>query len=134
MTDDTNDIPTRDARDESSASNDSTLTEAELKTRQQELQDYRRALEQELTIQSDKDPDNNYTNALEFFRKQIPIAAAQIAHLAQFSTSDSTRLAANKYMIEAVRRGFVESPEDPVADILKKIMKIPDSIPEEQTR
>lgn len=94
---------------------------------QRQLNEYQAALESEFA-ESQKEKSDNHgaeaiTNTLEYFEKHVPLACAQIIWLSQHSTSDSTRLSANKYVIDRVFKGFVESSTDPVTAILNKLLK-----------
>lgn len=98
------------------------LTPQQRASMEKELQAYQQALESEFNIAQEKHPEETVENTLNFFKGHVPMACAQIAWLMQNSTSDSTRLAAGKYIIDRVFKGMVDSPEDPVKDILSKLM------------
>lgn len=110
------DIPNDDS------SSDNELTPEKL---QQKLQDYQAALQQEFAESNREDQTGEHVvgNTLEYFQKNVPLACAQIVYLAQHSTSDATKLSAAKYVIDRVFKGFVDSPEDPVKQILKSLMQ-----------
>lgn len=89
---------------------------------QAELKRYQDAYKQEFDIAQAEKPENVIDNTLEFFQKNVSVAAAQIVWQAQNSTSDATRLAASKYIIERVFKGAVDSTNDPIREILKGLM------------
>lgn len=127
-TTETPDTDTSTEEDDSDDADPATSTAPTAESVQLQLQNYKKALEEELREKEADNAENAIGNVLEYFQKHMNEAAAQIVFLASNSTSDSTRLAANKYMIEVVRRGYAESPTDPVAAILKGLMTVPDPV------
>jgi len=90
---------------------------------QAELRRYQQAYKEEFDQAQEAHPEQTIDNTLEFFKNNVPMACAQIVWLMENSTSDSTRLASSKYVIDRVFKGMVDSPEDPVRDILAALMK-----------
>lgn len=100
----------------------SDMSEEDRETLNNELQKYQKALESEFETKQKEQPEHVVENTLEYFQGHVPNACAQIIFMMQHSTSDATRLAASKYVIDRVFKGMVDSPEDPVKEILKKLM------------
>lgn len=96
------------------------LTQAKL---QEKLRLYQQAYKEEFELAEKEHPEQTIENTLDYFKKNVPMACAQIVWLMENSTSDATRLAAGKYVIDRVFKGMVDSPEDPVRDILAALMK-----------
>jgi hypothetical protein len=98
-----------------------------LENLQAEMLKYQRAYREEMEAAARlaDDKETTFNSALEYFEKNVPLAAAQIIHLLQYSTSDSTRLGASKYVIECVRRGVVDDIQDPVSAILRELKANP---------
>jgi len=98
-----------------------------------ELRDYAKALRQEFARETEEenstrdleDPVSNvekYTR--QFFRQNLPDAAAQIVWLSCNSSSDSVRLRACQIIIkEALEDARQEG--DPIKDILNDLKKLP---------
>jgi hypothetical protein len=100
--------------------NDEQLDNEEMQRR---LHAYQQAIREEYeTSLEDKtvDPDLLQESTDTFFRKNVPLAAAQIAWLSQNSTNDSTRFVAAKYIVE---RGLksIKTPDDDLSKLLEKI-------------
>ena len=105
-------------------------SDAQLK---KELHDYAKALREEFAREQDQenstagltDPTSNaekYTR--QFFRQNLPDAAAQIVWLSCNSDSDSVRLRACQIIIkEALEDARAEG--DPIKDLLSDLKKIP---------
>lgn len=88
---------------------------------QAQLAAYRRALETEFQMaESVADTTAQEEATIEFFRKNVPVAAAQIVHQMQFASSDAVRLNAAKYLLDRVFKHEAETG-DPVNELLKKL-------------
>jgi hypothetical protein len=91
---------------------------------QAELASYRKALAEEFEASEKAAQGITRTQAekiaTDFFRKNLPMAAAQVVHLAQYSTSDATRLAASKYICDRATKELAESG-DPVKDLIAQL-------------
>lgn len=89
---------------------------------QDKLHRYSLAMQQEFEIKNSKDPENVEANVKDFFRKNVNAALAQVVWLANYSTADSVRLNASKYVIE---KACLESKDagDPIKDLLKALTK-----------
>lgn len=90
---------------------------------QRRLHAYQQAIKEEYEAGLDKeidDPGSLQERTDTFFRKNVPLAAAQIAWLAQNSTNDSTRFVASKYVIE---RGLksIKTPDDDLSKLMAKL-------------
>jgi hypothetical protein len=115
--------PSYDGNDENSGENED-LTNEEVQGRLREkLDNYTKALAEEFEENQKEKPEEVIENTLEFFKGHVPTACAQIVHLMNHSTSDAVRSANAKYIIERVFKGAVDSPTDPVKDILAGLMK-----------
>lgn len=100
--------------------NDDSLTEEKL---QQKLNEYHEAFRQEFeTAVENNGPENVEEYAQDFFKKHVPMAAAQITFLAGNSDSDTVRANCSKYIIEAAFANAVAAG-DPIKDLLSKLTK-----------
>jgi hypothetical protein len=88
-----------------------------------EMHEYHKALEQEFETKSANKSENVIKSSLEHFEDNTQKAAQQIVWLMDHSSSDSTRLAASKYVIDRVYKGAVDGTEDPIKKILEKLMR-----------
>lgn len=88
---------------------------------QAKLREYHAALRSEFEAATSKEQEDQAT--LEYFKKHIPVAAAQVVHLAQNSSSDSTRLSASKYIIDYVEKQEASTGGDPLANLLSDLKK-----------
>lgn len=109
----------------------SNAPDAQQKKMQTEIEKYKRAYQQEFEIATNTPAEQALDVTKEFFKKAMPSAAAQIVWLSEYSSSDSVRLNASKYIIE-VGREDVERDGDPVRDLLMNLKKNVDSpVPQE---
>jgi hypothetical protein len=99
---------------------------------QAELKKYQAAIKQEYenavaSGAGDQSQLEEYTQ--EYFKKNINMAAAQIAWLAQNAESESVRMNASKYVIE---RALAQSAKDadPIKALLTEISNLPKPPPE----
>lgn len=108
-------------QDSSSNDGEEELTQESL---QQKLQAYHAALKSEFEVTSEKDKKAQEDVSRDYLRKHVPVALAQVVHLAQFSTSDSVRLNASKFIIGESFKDEAEKG-DPIADLIEQLNKKP---------
>jgi len=86
------------------------------------LEGYQREYREEMERQANraKEAAEIEGSIREFFQKISVQAAAQVAHLSQYASSDAVRLAASKFIvIEAFKA--IESSSDPLKEILQSL-------------
>jgi len=86
------------------------------------LQAYRQAIEEEYETSLDSDPENVEEYTRDFFKKNIHMAAAQVVHLAGTAESETVRLNASKYIVEAALADS-RADGDPIRDLMNKLTK-----------
>lgn len=91
------------------------LTEESL---QQKLQKYHQAFEQEFNESVKSEPDKVTEQTLDYFKKEVPSAAAQIVWLAHNAESESVRKDCLKFVIQ---QGLSDARKD--GDPIKKLME-----------
>jgi len=97
------------------------LTEEKL---QEELNKYAQALAQEFEAQVVEAPENCEEYTRDFFKKNLPAAAAQIVFLSNNAYSESVKLNAAKFVvIEALAN--TKQDGDPVKQFLKQLSNVP---------
>jgi len=89
---------------------------------QEKLAAYQQAIKEEFEVSSEADPENIEEYTRDFFKKNIHIFAAQIAHLAIAADSETVRLNASKYGIEAALADS-RADGDPMRDLLAELTK-----------
>jgi hypothetical protein len=87
---------------------------------QEKLNQYHEAFKQEFETSVKKNPENVDEYTREFFRDNLPMAAAQIAFLAANAESESVRFSASKYVILAAKE-ISETDGDPIKELLKEL-------------
>ena len=87
---------------------------------QDELRRYQAAIKQEYesACSSDQEQVEEYTR--DYFKRNINMAAAQIVWLSEHAESESARLSASKYVIEAALKQS-EKDADPIKSLLSEI-------------
>lgn len=85
---------------------------------QEELTNYMTALRQEFEDKTAEAPENVQEHTSEFFKANVPNAAAQIAWLSINADSESVRLNASK-MVIALALKDEQDKQDPLKDLLK---------------
>jgi hypothetical protein len=106
-------------RDFDSLMGDNTLTPDSL---QAELNKYAEAFKQEYELNSAADPSQVHEYTKDFFRKNVHSAAAQIVWLANSAESESVRMNASKYIVEAALAEG-DAAGDPIKDLLNRLTK-----------
>lgn len=107
--------------------NESDLTPEELNNLRQEHQSYLEAYKQEFQENAAKEPEEAETYARDFFKKNVPTAAAQIVWLSQNAESEAVKLnAAKTILAEAFANG--RAVGDPIKDILTNLTKPSSSV------
>jgi len=97
------------------------LTEEKL---QEELNKYAQALAQEFEAQVVEAPENCEEYTRDFFKKNLPAAAAQIVFLSNNAYSESVKLNAAKFVVtEALAN--TKQDGDPVKQFLKQLSNVP---------
>lgn len=92
-------------------------------TLQRKLHEYHAALRSEFeatNVAELAEPEKAEVETREFFKKNVPHAAAQIAWLAQNADSETVKLNASKYVIEKAFKDS-EADGDPVTALLKEL-------------
>jgi hypothetical protein len=97
---------------------------------QAQLAKYRQAIEQEFVIsenhQEGLDTASITEKTKEMLTHAVPIAVQQIVHLVQFAEKETTQLSAAKYVLDyALGKGKLDSPDDPIADLIKQMGNVP---------
>lgn len=109
----------QEVRAELGIGNDESLTPELL---QNKLAEYQKALQQEYEDEVDgaRSSDDVKTITQDYFRTNVPLAAAMIVRLAMNSTSDAVRGNMSKYIIQAA---FDEEKDsgDPIKALLKEL-------------
>lgn len=99
--------------------NDPELTTEMLK---EELTRYEKALEEEMNVKAEADPENVEEYTSDFFRKNAHFAAAQIVWLALNAESETVKGNMSKYILESAYRVEKEN-KDPIANIIESLKK-----------
>jgi hypothetical protein len=89
---------------------------------QEKLAAYQQAIKEEYEVSSEADPENIEEYTRDFFKKNIHIFAAQIAHLAIHAESETVRMNCSKYGIEAALADS-RSDGDPMRELLTELTK-----------
>lgn len=87
-----------------------------------QIADYQKAYAEEFAQSVAEGTKKATESALDIFVKDAVTAAERIVWLAASASSHSTKLAANKYILDSLRRGYVDSPDNPIGEIIKGIM------------
>jgi hypothetical protein len=86
----------------------------------QKLNSYAEAFRQEYEQSTKESPENVEQYTLDFFKKNIHSAAAQVVWLSNNADSETVRLSASKYVIDqALADG--ERDGDPIKDLLNSL-------------
>lgn len=93
---------------------DPNLTEEKLK---EEMSRYEQALEQEMNVKAESDPENIEEYTSNFFRGNAHFAAAQIVWLAMNAESETVRGNMSKYILDTAYKVEKEN-QDPIANII----------------
>ena len=89
---------------------------------QEKLAAYQQAIKEEYEVSSEADPENIEEYTRDFFKKNVHIFAAQIAHLAVHADSETVRMNCSKYGIEAALADS-RADGDPMRDLLAELTK-----------
>lgn len=94
-------------------------------TLQQKLADYRGAIEQEFKASTEKNPDDVEASTSDFFKDNIPMAAAQLVWLAHNAESESVQINALKFIIQ---QGLADADRkgDPIQAVIDQLTKTKD--------
>jgi hypothetical protein len=89
---------------------------------QEELNKYVEAFQQEYETASQEQPENVEEFTRDFFKKNVPAAAAQIVWLANAAESENVRASMSKYVIEAAM-ATANADGDPIKELLSSLSK-----------
>lgn len=87
---------------------------------QEQLTAYQTAIREEFEVSVETDPMNAEKYCTDFFKKNLPMFAAQVAFLAGNADSESVRLAASKLGIQLAREDS-DNDGDGIGELLKKL-------------
>jgi NAD(P)H-hydrate repair Nnr-like enzyme with NAD(P)H-hydrate epimerase domain len=95
---------------------------------QKQLQEYRAAIESEFELNEKHKEGLNRENIAEKTKEMlthaVPIAVSKLVYLVEYADKDTTQLSAAKYIIDyALGKGKLESPDDPLKDLITSINK-----------
>lgn len=97
---------------------------------QAQLAKYKTAIQQEFVIsenhQEGLDTASITEKTKEMLTHAVPVAVQQIVYLVQYADKETTQLAAAKYVLDyALGKGKLDSPDDPIADLIKQMGAAP---------
>lgn len=99
--------------------NDPELTTEMIK---EELSRYEKALEEEMMVKAEAEPENIERHTSHFFKENAHFAAAQVVWLAMHAESETVRGNMSKYILDTAYKVEKEN-QDPIANIIEGLQK-----------
>lgn len=90
---------------------------------QQQIRDYQKAYAEEFAQSVAENSKQATEKSLDLFRDEATNAANIVIWMAKHASADGVKLNAAKYILDCLRRGYVDSPTDPVSEILAGLVR-----------